>query len=528
MTYPSQAPILSSDDASAFTAPIEKPKVIRRSNEELNEIYEIPSTLEKLLKGGYKRVALQFPDDLLTDSEFVFESIQKGLNEGKKEGDEEKKAFILADTSYGSCCVDEVAAEHADADVVVHYGRACLSPTSRLPVIFVFGREPLPENATYETIITDITALFPEPSTKIALMTTAPLEWHLPTITKLLHDRSYTSVISLTTTHAPTNPIPNRTLPPSDTPLSEYSLYHLSQPSPASLLTLTTLVSSIHSFPPLTTDTLQLLRRRYGIVSRLRSAGIIGILINTLSVSSYLDAVKTLQRKIAEAGKKSYLLVVGKINVPKLANFEEVDAWVSVGCWEQDLGVGDESMWYKPLVNSYEFLKSLEGGWGMGQAWRGGFEGVVEEEKKETEPEAPEETYAEGEQEVESDEDTEEPVFDLRTGKLIANTKARPMRQYQSATSALPSSTSSDAPKPTSTTLTTLSRSEQQLAKTGGVMSPAATFMNEKRSWKGLGTDWVEVGYDENGDGEKGAIVEEGRAGIARGYKVGEEGERDL
>jgi diphthamide biosynthesis protein 2 len=27
----------------------------------------------------------------------------------------------------GSCCVDEVAAQHVDAHAVVHYGRACMS-----------------------------------------------------------------------------------------------------------------------------------------------------------------------------------------------------------------------------------------------------------------------------------------------------------------------------------------------------------------------------------------------------------------
>jgi diphthamide biosynthesis protein 2 len=28
-----------------------------------------------------------------------------------------------------SCCVDEVAAEHVNADLVVHYGHACMSPS---------------------------------------------------------------------------------------------------------------------------------------------------------------------------------------------------------------------------------------------------------------------------------------------------------------------------------------------------------------------------------------------------------------
>lgn len=31
-----------------------------------------------------------------------------------------------------SCCVDEVAAQHVDADFVVHYGHTCLSPFVRL------------------------------------------------------------------------------------------------------------------------------------------------------------------------------------------------------------------------------------------------------------------------------------------------------------------------------------------------------------------------------------------------------------
>jgi diphthamide biosynthesis protein 2 len=42
-----------------------------------------------------------------------------------------------------SCCVDEVAALHADADCVVHYGRSCLSPVSRLPSRLVYSRQPV-------------------------------------------------------------------------------------------------------------------------------------------------------------------------------------------------------------------------------------------------------------------------------------------------------------------------------------------------------------------------------------------------
>ena len=42
-----------------------------------------------------------------------------------------------------SCCVDEVAAEHHNADSIIHFGQACLSPTARLPVFYAFGRQEI-------------------------------------------------------------------------------------------------------------------------------------------------------------------------------------------------------------------------------------------------------------------------------------------------------------------------------------------------------------------------------------------------
>lgn len=39
--------------------------------------------------------------------------------------------------------MDEVAAEHVGADCIVHYGSACLSPSRRLPLMYVFERRPV-------------------------------------------------------------------------------------------------------------------------------------------------------------------------------------------------------------------------------------------------------------------------------------------------------------------------------------------------------------------------------------------------
>ncbi|PWN28601.1 diphthamide biosynthesis protein [Jaminaea rosea] len=110
----------------------------------IRDLYDVPSTADKLRQGGFKRVALQFSDEGLPDSVAVFWALKRELEEQRKgEGEGLPEMYILADTSYGNCCVDEVAAAHVSADVVVHYGHACLSPTARLPVIYVFPKLPL-------------------------------------------------------------------------------------------------------------------------------------------------------------------------------------------------------------------------------------------------------------------------------------------------------------------------------------------------------------------------------------------------
>lgn len=74
------------------------------------------------------------------------------------------------------------------------------------------------------------------------------------------------------------------------------------------------------------------LSRRFYLMSAVKEAKIIGIVAGTMSVGRYLDVIRHVERVIRDAGKKSYLFLVGKINAPKLANFAEVDAFVLVAC----------------------------------------------------------------------------------------------------------------------------------------------------------------------------------------------------
>jgi len=104
------------------------------SGSHVADLYDIAATAERLvfqpgsrtpLAPPFERVALQFPDEGLVDAVPVFHALNEAL---RALTPSPPSLYILADTSYGSCCVDEVAAAHVQADVIVHYGHACMSP----------------------------------------------------------------------------------------------------------------------------------------------------------------------------------------------------------------------------------------------------------------------------------------------------------------------------------------------------------------------------------------------------------------
>eukprot|EP00903_Cladosiphon_okamuranus_P014029 g13046.t1 len=143
----------------------------RPSSCSIDDFYEIPKTVAFIAKGKFRRVALQFPDGLLREAPEVLWTLQarvrkvaEGGGGGGGDGSASEGAaavaagppliFVTGDTSYGSCCVDEVSAQHLKADAIVHYGRACLSPTkSSVPVLYVFGQGTLDVDDLASTLL---------------------------------------------------------------------------------------------------------------------------------------------------------------------------------------------------------------------------------------------------------------------------------------------------------------------------------------------------------------------------------------
>ncbi|KAJ5090922.1 hypothetical protein N7532_009606 [Penicillium argentinense] len=563
------APVLSTPDDRILeeSTPIASVDATKRlSDDELSITYDIERTLKEIRQARYKRIALQFPDDMLPDAPRVFQmlsrglnseevvhangtrpagsaeqtnvgfgatdanSITKGVSQMSVESEGEKwspRLYILADTSYGTCCVDEVAAEHVDADVVVHYGRSCLSPTARLPVIYVFTCKPLSTNP----VVQAFKEIYPDPTTKVILAADVTYTHHVPALYESLVKEGYTNLFATEVVHEPSSAIPNRTVPESvgaaPETLSDWQLFHVSDPPTALLMTLASRVAGIHIYPtdtpgnrkpkPLPASTAAALRRRYAITTRLTTVPIWGILINTLSVKNYLHIVDHVKEQIAAAGKKSYMFVVGKLNAAKVANFSEIGGWVVIGCWESSL-VDSKDFW-KPVITPFELELALkddaERVWTG--AWQSDFQAILDKPQESTEEGEESTNGATMDDDDMSEPESAPPEFDLRTGRYVSH--SRPMREPASRASAQIDGSGPSAAR------TLARRAKGDLAMIGGAVSPGAEFLRSQRTWKGLGSDF-DIRYDEEDDQEDSTLVKEGRKGIARGYTVGESNEK--
>ena len=528
------------------------------TEDKLYQVYEIERTIREVRHGRWRRIALQFPDEMLVDAARIVAALEWSLQEWdyrllleveekRTSGSGEntsypvspdtqlqvsegaEKFFILADTSYGACCVDEIAAEHVDADVVVHYGRACLSPTARLPVIYVFTSRTIPLDAATQVFI----KAFPDRTTRVILMADVMYANCVKTFEERLRKEGYNVIYSTAVIRDPSSPLPNRTVPEDvqndSACLSRYGLFHISQPPASLLLTLASRVASIHIFPSKdisTTDlwnsvqasTFSALRRRYALITSLSTVSIFGILINTLSVKSYLHIMEHVKKQIAAAGKKSYTFVMGKVNAAKLANFSEVGGWVVIGCWESSL-IESKDFW-KPVITPFELQLALqrdeERVW-TGQ-WSSDFSQLLHKtahtaasaaasndedlvgERIEDEP---------ADDNLDSEPESAPPEFDLRSGRYVSHS-----RLMQGLTISRQHSSVQEAPG------ALMPRRKGDLTVIGGQVSPGAEFLRSKRTWRGLGSD-VDVKYDDEGASQAalGASMEQGRTGIAKGYR---------
>lgn len=105
------------------------------------------------------------------------------------------------------------------------------------------------------------------------------------------------------------------------------------------------------------------IRRRYYYIEKCKDAQTLGLIVATLTANGYLDVVKRLQTMAKARGIKTQIISVGRINPAKLANFLEIDCFVLIGCPFNNMFESKE--FYKPVVSVFESEMALNPAWHM-------------------------------------------------------------------------------------------------------------------------------------------------------------------
>lgn len=491
-----------------------------------HKVYQIDEVATWISQQGYKTVALQFPDYALIDSARVVELLTRRCKNIDQTAVHE--FFVLGDTSYSPCCVDEIAAQHVSADVVIHFGNTCLSEVTSIPVAYVLSDGSLVDIDAAEQ---KFRTTYSNPETQVVLMSDVQYSRSLDQLFDRIKQDYPNAVLTSFDfdrhcSHSKLFPPPadhddhtekNSTLPlrrhqPLKQDLGSYEAFLLmdDSPSPSLMLHLSTLVSKVSVLSISRTKNsstmaeqrlARSLQKRYKYMNQARVARTIGILVNTLSLKNTNAVLTAVKQWIIAAGKKHYTFVVGKPNVPKLANFEVVDIWVVLGCPLGGLIVNCDD-YYRPILTPYELNQALK----LEIEWTGSWPIDFDQALSMPVPENDDDKEANP-----SEDDADAPRFDPISGTYSST--YRPLRRINVEVD----SEDTSAPANSETSANALATKFDSQMAIRNTVSTAAEYLHDRPTWKGLGSEW-----DNTEEDSQGATLKQGRSGIARGYTAGE------
>jgi diphthamide biosynthesis protein 2 len=352
---------LSSSDSGVINRQVSPNDENLNLGAKLEDVFEIGRCAEWTLKNELNKVTLQFPDGLMTYAPKVADVLQTRLG---------KRFAILGDTSYGECCVDEVAAEHLGSDGVIHFGNSCLTPTQRLPVLLIFTAIQIDVGILGEKLAK---LRKEEEGKRIHLFYDVRFHSAITGGRKSLLE----STTNLDICEPPLEPnLESRCGRTCREQVrdDDVVIYCGNNDKYALLLALTfnkckqvTYDPAKKSLSSTCANIGKVLMQRFYLIEKVRDATRIGVLVGTLGVSRYRTIIDHVLSSIKASGKRAYTFLVGKPNVPKLANFPEVEVFVLVACPENSLVGAKEFM--QPVVTPFELDVALN----TAREWTGDF-----------------------------------------------------------------------------------------------------------------------------------------------------------
>ena len=320
----------------------------------LNYEFEVHKTVWRLQQENASVVALQFPEGLLMYACVLCDIFEHFCG---------VRVIIMADVTYGACCVDDFTARALGADFLVHYGHSCLVTvdTTTIKTLYVF----VDVGIDVDHLVATIKLNFPDPTQRLTLLGTIQFGRAIHAANDALKAAGWGTVDV-----------------PQCRPLSAGEVLGCTSPTIAegtcdALIFVADgrfhLESAMIANPELPAyrynpfdkaitreryDTVQMKKNRLNAIERARGATTYGVILGTLGRQGNTGILNHICAMLTARGHPHIVLLLSEIFPAKLTLLKEVDAWVQIAC--PRLSVDWGHFFTKPLLSTYEFEVAMD------------------------------------------------------------------------------------------------------------------------------------------------------------------------
>jgi len=312
---------------------------------------EVPKTIWRIRRDGFKRVALQLPEGLTMFATTLSDIIETFT---------EAETVIMADVTYGACCVDDFSASALGCDLMVHYGHSCLVPvdqTTNIKMLYIFVDIKIDSLHFVESLKMSL-----EKEEQMSLVSTIQFVATLQAVARELNADGWKVEVPQAKPLSP-GEILGCTSP--DMRASQALVYlgdgrfHLESAMIANPLV------KAYRYDPYSKvlsreyyDHDLMRKNRQKAIDTAKQTETWGLILGTLGRQGNPNVLEHIKKKAESMGKKVITILLSEIFPQKLALMPQVGAWVQIACPRLSIDWG--LAFHAPILSPYEAAVALE------------------------------------------------------------------------------------------------------------------------------------------------------------------------
>ncbi|BAM40093.1 Diphthamide synthesis protein [Theileria orientalis strain Shintoku] len=335
----------------------------------VNYNFELRKCVYRIRKDNYCCVALQMPEGLLAWAPEISEILQFFCPTLKE-------VIIMADVTYGACCIDDYTAKNLGCDLLIHYGHSCLVPVTEVGVncLYIFVEITFSSQKLSNAIESSF-----KPDEHIIMMGTIQYSNVIREAVNIINKGGYFKYLIDVPQVSPLLPgevlgctspiIDQNNLKVNENHKAESSVHDRAEVSHIIIFVAdgrfhleSTLIQNpgikLYRFDPFNKifseeaydlDTLHSVRKK--AILKATEARSVCIILSTLGRQGNVNILNNICSLLSERNIKHVKLLLSEITIDKILNLN-VDCSIQIGCPRLSIDWGDS--FPKPLLNPYE------------------------------------------------------------------------------------------------------------------------------------------------------------------------------